>query len=88
MEQEYNDNCEKGIRGCYCRVGWPYEKMCPDCRDTRDSWDNKSYCVCPPRDDICPPQEEDVGITLSDKARPTLIRRLSAFGVAQGLARD
>ena len=40
--------CLKGCPGCFCRVGWPYEKMCPDCRDNREEWDDTSFCVCPP----------------------------------------
>lgn len=45
---EETHTCKKGIEGCFCKVGWPYEKQCPDCRDTRQKGDNDSYCVCPP----------------------------------------
>lgn len=41
--------CHKGVPGCFCRAGWPYERQCPNCRD---SWKpgsfRDSYCVCPP----------------------------------------
>lgn len=39
--------CRHGVSGCFCKVGWPYEMMCPDCRDNRDG-DNSCRCVCPP----------------------------------------
>ena len=41
--------CQKGVEGCYCAVGYSYEKMCPDCRDGRAPDDIYSYCVCPPK---------------------------------------
>ena len=40
--------CRKKSPGCYCDIGFPYEKMCPDCRDGRHPTDIYSYCVCPP----------------------------------------
>lgn len=39
--------CRKGIPGCFCKVGWPYERQCPDCRDNKNA-DKFSYCSCPP----------------------------------------
>lgn len=42
--------CQKGSPGCFCKVGWPYERMCPDCRDGRAPGDNRSYCVCSPKE--------------------------------------
>jgi hypothetical protein len=42
--------CRKGVEGCFCAVGWPYELMCSDCRDSRIKGDDKSYCVCPPKE--------------------------------------
>jgi predicted amidophosphoribosyltransferase len=41
--------CKKGISGCACDLGWPYEMQCPDCRD---KWEEHafrdSYCICSP----------------------------------------
>jgi len=48
------DYCRKGSSGCFCDVGYPYERMCPDCRDTRVKGDTNDYCVCPPNDRIIP----------------------------------
>jgi hypothetical protein len=45
---ELGKNCRKGSFTCYCAVGFPYEKMCPDCRDGRAPDDVYSRCVCPP----------------------------------------
>ena len=42
--------CRKGLDTCFCLVGRPYGRMCPNCRDTREKWDNKDYCVCEPDD--------------------------------------
>ena len=39
--------CKRGIAGCYCLAGFPYEKQCADCRDI-EGRDPYSYCVCPP----------------------------------------
>lgn len=39
--------CQKGMPGCYCGIGWPLERMCPDCRD-QPNRDRGSYCVCGP----------------------------------------
>lgn len=39
--------CKWGDPNCYCEIGFPYEKMCPECRDGRDERDVYSYCVCP-----------------------------------------
>lgn len=46
--KELGKNCRKGSFTCYCAVGFPYEKMCPDCRDGRAPDDVYSRCVCPP----------------------------------------
>lgn len=42
--------CQKGHRGCFCKVGWPYERLCPVCRDSEGgpSGTRRDYCVCPP----------------------------------------
>ena len=42
--------CNDGVPGCYCKVGFPYEEQCVDCRDTRDKGDDESRCVCGPKD--------------------------------------
>jgi hypothetical protein len=52
---EAGEYCRKGEAGCFCAVGWPYERQCPDCRDGAGA-DKYSYCVCPPVDRICPPR--------------------------------
>jgi hypothetical protein len=40
--------CRLGIPTCYCAVGWPYDKQCPDCRDNwGDAKFRDSYCICP-----------------------------------------
>ena len=44
--------CQKKIPGCFCKVGWPYERMCSNCRDGRKPGDNQSVCICPPKDNI------------------------------------
>jgi hypothetical protein len=49
VKQEDGDYCRKGVPGCFCRVGWPYELQCPDCRDTKLA-DKYSFCGCPPPD--------------------------------------
>jgi len=41
--------CNKNIIGCFCIVGFPYELMCPLCRDNRNKGDIYSRCVCPPK---------------------------------------
>lgn len=46
--------CQKGVPGCFCKVGRPYEYQCKDCRDTREKSDNKDYCVCPPDNNPVP----------------------------------
>ena len=40
--------CHKGVIGCFCKVGWPIEYQCPDCRGDNDN--RNSYCVCPPKE--------------------------------------
>jgi hypothetical protein len=47
LNGDENPYCHKTISGCYCKIGWPYEKMCPKCRDDKNR-DIRSYCVCPP----------------------------------------
>jgi hypothetical protein len=55
------DTCRKGYPDCYCAVGWPYDKQCPDCRDTWPEGSFRdSYCVCPPpdwMDDLLPKKD-------------------------------
>jgi hypothetical protein len=46
-ELERGSYCCKEVPGCFCRVGFPYERMCPDCRDGRSENEKKSYCICP-----------------------------------------
>jgi hypothetical protein len=41
--------CRKGNSGCFCAVGWPVERLCPDCGPDRDLFDMRSFCVCPPK---------------------------------------
>ena len=43
--------CRKGLDTCFCLVGYPYERMCPNCRVTRVVGDDKDYCVCGPDDE-------------------------------------
>lgn len=50
--------CQKGVPDCFCKVGWPIELRCPDCRDIRNG-DTTSYCVCPP-DEIDDPVLEEI----------------------------
>lgn len=33
--------------GCYCAVGFPYEKRCLSCRNRKNRIDD-GYCVCVP----------------------------------------
>lgn len=33
--------------GCYCAVGWPYEKQCVECKDVKNRID-QLFCVCVP----------------------------------------
>lgn len=41
--------CWKGVPGCFCSAGWPYERQCPDCRDNwKDGQHRDSCCICPP----------------------------------------
>lgn len=43
--------CHKKCFGCFCVVGWPYERQCVDCRDSwKDGEFRNSYCICPPKD--------------------------------------
>ena len=48
---ERGDYCYKQSPRCFCGVGWPYERMCPDCRDGRKPGDDRDYCVCPPEEE-------------------------------------
>jgi hypothetical protein len=47
-KMEAGEYCQKGVSGCFCAVGFPYEYMCEDCRDGREISDKYSYCVCGP----------------------------------------
>jgi hypothetical protein len=45
--------CHKGMPGCFCKAGWPYEYMCADCRDHREYvrdgkvfYYDKIFCMC------------------------------------------
>ena len=41
--------CNHGVTGCFCAVGWPYERQCPGCRDRwPEGAFRNSYCICPP----------------------------------------
>jgi len=42
--------CRKKVPYCMCLVGYPFERLCPDCRDTRQEGDNSGYCVCGPKE--------------------------------------
>lgn len=46
---DYGFYCRKGHAECFCKVGWPRERMCPDCGPGRDDLDMQSFCVCPPK---------------------------------------
>jgi len=41
--------CRSKAPGCFCKVGWPYERQCRYCRDLTSAGAD-SYCVCPPKD--------------------------------------
>lgn len=43
--------CLKGIPGCFCKVGWPYERQCSECRDSWGDNFRDSFCICPPEDE-------------------------------------
>ena len=39
--------CKEGMSECFCKVGWLYERMCPDCIDRRTTKESKNYyCIC------------------------------------------
>lgn len=38
------DYCRKRLPGCFCDVGYPYERQCPTCRDERPKDDDRDYC--------------------------------------------
>lgn len=44
------EDCYKGVEGCFCATGFAYEDMCPNCRDERFPEDRFSYCACPPKE--------------------------------------
>jgi hypothetical protein len=46
------DYCRKGSPYCFCAVGFPYERLCDDCKDLEDGFSNQrtSMCVCPPKE--------------------------------------
>lgn len=46
----HGEACLSGVPGCYCRVGFPYEEMCPACRD-EPGRNRHSRCECPPDSD-------------------------------------
>ncbi len=46
IKLKIGDYCYKGIDGCFCKVGYPYERMCLICRDNRIKGDDKSFCIC------------------------------------------
>jgi hypothetical protein len=58
VKEENGDYCRKGVPGCFCAIGWPYEKQCPDCRGTPLA-DKYSYCGCEPDDSKWPPPKEE-----------------------------
>ncbi len=38
------DYCRKGWADCFCDVGYPYERQCIRCRDTRPKEDATDWC--------------------------------------------
>lgn len=50
MEEWIPFYCHKEVEGCYCRVGFPDDKQCPDCKDIRTKLDRYNMCVCPPKE--------------------------------------
>jgi hypothetical protein len=47
-KQAAGEYCNKKSPTCFCKVGWPYEEQCPQCRDTwPDGVFRDSYCICP-----------------------------------------
>jgi len=47
---ERGEYCHKGVFGCFCAVGYPPERQCPDCRDRWAAGQFRdSYCICPPK---------------------------------------
>lgn len=36
--------CRKGRAGCFCDVGYPYERQCVRCRDERPKDDTRDWC--------------------------------------------
>ena len=61
VDEEKSNNgeyCAIGLKGCFCKVGFPYEKMCPNCRDGREGNDTRRYCMCPTQYDMCPQEGE------------------------------
>lgn len=53
------DKCSCRQKGCYCKVGFPYELLCPSCRDDRYPGDVFAFCVCPPDEEIFDRWESD-----------------------------
>ena len=50
-KQAAGEYCGRRSSKCFCLVGWPYEKQCPDCRDNwKDGQFRDSYCICPPEE--------------------------------------
>ncbi len=41
LEGEY---CRKYRSGCFCAVGWPYERQCVRCRDSRPNDGYPDWC--------------------------------------------
>jgi hypothetical protein len=57
IEEEVNLGkcCCKEVSGCYCKMGWPYDKQCSDCRDDwPEGTFRDSYCICKPAEEIKP----------------------------------
>ena len=46
VDIEAGEGCRKGVPGCMCKINWPPDKQCPDCREDQP---RDSYCVCPPK---------------------------------------
>ena len=61
--------CWKGLDSCKCRVGWPPEEQCADCREEQK---RSSRCVCGSNDDI-------VSAPPGPTARQRLQRQLSTL---------
>lgn len=44
LKYAQGDYCRKGFSGCMCNVGYPYERQCSRCRDSRPKDDTTDWC--------------------------------------------